>query len=318
MLETHTELMQKLKQDIAIATLQPSDQAIRFLVDAYYMIQRDRIRAKHQAETAKAAGETSQLLFNLAKAFLLLEKEVLRSLNEWSFNHPVGSWLHSLTGIGPVLAAGFLSIIDIEQAPVVGHIWRFAGLDPTVQWLGVTKSRALVNAHWTGKEKKCTNELAATLRVATKRRLPGIEDMTKEAVISTISKRPWNSRLKVLCWKAGDSFVKTCNHRDAYYGKIYLQRKAVETEANDRGDYSELAAAALKEKNYGKTTAAYKAYSEGKLPKARIQLRASRYTVKLFLSHLHHKLYEAKYGKPPPLPYAIAILGHGHYIPPPD
>jgi hypothetical protein len=38
-----------------------------------------------------------------------------------------------------VIAAGLLANIDIERAPTVGHIWRFAGLDPTVTWDKGTK-----------------------------------------------------------------------------------------------------------------------------------------------------------------------------------
>jgi hypothetical protein len=37
-------------------------------------------------------------------------------------------------GIGPVIAAGLLAHIDINEAPTTGHIWRFAGLDPTSVW----------------------------------------------------------------------------------------------------------------------------------------------------------------------------------------
>jgi hypothetical protein len=33
-----------------------------------------------------------------------------------------------------VISAGLRANIDIEKAPTAGHIWRFAGLDPTVKW----------------------------------------------------------------------------------------------------------------------------------------------------------------------------------------
>ena len=42
--------------------------------------------------------------------------------------------MRETVGIGPVISAGLLAHIDIEKAPTVGHIWRFAGLDPTVKW----------------------------------------------------------------------------------------------------------------------------------------------------------------------------------------
>ena len=42
--------------------------------------------------------------------------------------------MKSQYGIGPVIAAGLLAHIDISRAPTVGHIWAFAGLDPTRKW----------------------------------------------------------------------------------------------------------------------------------------------------------------------------------------
>ena len=87
-----------------------------------------------------------------------MEGQIKRALEKYVDNHPVGSWLTSIHGIGPVIAAGLLAHIDIARAPTVGHIWRFAGLDPTTKW-----------------EKK--------------------------------TRRPWNAALKVLTWKAGESFV---------------------------------------------------------------------------------------------------------------
>src|SRR5438105_10621563 len=43
-------------------------------------------------------------------------------------------------------------------------------------------------------------------------------------------KRPWNARLKVLCWKVGESFVKTSGNPKSFYGPIYIARKKLEIE----------------------------------------------------------------------------------------
>lgn len=125
-------------------------------------------------------------------------------------------------------------------------------------------------------------------------------------------KRPWNASLKTLCWKLGESFVKVSGKDDAFYGKIYLQRKDYENAKNDNGDYREQAVEGAK--RVGKNTEAYKSYKEGKLPKGHIHARAKRYAVKLFLSHWHEQNYQFTYGEKPPLPYPIAILGHAHKI----
>ena len=129
-------------------------------------------------------------------------------------------------------------------------------------------------------------------------------------------KRPYNARLKTACWKLSDSFVKL-GSKDAYYAKVYRERKAFEVSRNDAGEFAEQAKTALVEKNYGKETEARKAYEQGKLPPGRLDLRARRYAVKLFLAHLHHVMYEDHYGEPPPKPYAIEHLGHAHYLAPP-
>jgi hypothetical protein len=129
-------------------------------------------------------------------------------------------------------------------------------------------------------------------------------------------KRPWNASLKTLLWKLGESFVKVSGHEDDIYGKLYLQRKAAEIEANEAGRFADQAAAALTKKKIGKDTDAYKAYSIGKLPPAHIHARAKRWAVKLFLSHYHEMGYKIVLGKPAPLPYSLAMLKHAHKIGP--
>ena len=132
------------------------------------------------------------------------------------------------------------------------------------------------------------------------------------------TKRPFNAKLKVLVWKIGESFVKVSNNDNDVYGHIYKERKELEDERNEAGQFSDQAERILTEKNIGKTTDAYKAYSQGKLPPAHIHARAKRYSAKLFLAHYHHVAYEAEHGTPPPKPYVIDHLKHAHYIAPPN
>ena len=127
-------------------------------------------------------------------------------------------------------------------------------------------------------------------------------------------KRPWNARLKTLCWKIGESFVKVSNNPKDIYGKIYRQRKEKEIVNNSRLAFKDQAVEKLRTKKIGKDTEAYKWYSEGKLPPAHINERAKRYAVKIFLSHLQEFWYKQEFGVDPPAPYPIAILGHAHKI----
>lgn len=129
--------------------------------------------------------------------------------------------------------------------------------------------------------------------------------------------RPWNAQLKRLCWLAGESFVKVSGHEDAAYGLAYRQRKTMEEARNDAGENAAAAAEALSRKRFGDDTKARAFYEAGKLPPAHVHARAKRWTVKLFLSHLHHVWHEVETGSPPPRPYIIEHGGHAHFIKPP-
>jgi hypothetical protein len=257
------EPIERLTKDLRQAAITLSDTEARFLVDSYYQMQEDRKRANNQVRSME--DEPHEVLSWLAKQSDTLESQIKRALDAYSASIPIGAWAREVVGIGPVISAGLIAHIDITKAETAGAIWRFAGLDPTLEW-------------------------------------------------NKGEKRPWNAQLKTLCWKIGESFVKVSGKDDAVYGKIYLERKQLETERNEELKFKDQAAAKLEKYKIGKTTDAYKYYSTGKLPPAHIHARAKRYAVKLFLSHWHEKAYEFHYGKKPPLPYPIAILGHAHYI----
>lgn len=129
-------------------------------------------------------------------------------------------------------------------------------------------------------------------------------------------KRPWNAQLKTLCWKVGDSFVKFSGHPRCVYGQLYRQRKEQEVERNEAGAYAEQAAATLAQKRIG-DAATRRWYEAGKLPPGRLDLRARRWAVKLFLSHLHQVWWETHRGGAP-VPFAVAHLGHVDVIPVPN
>ena len=128
------EPIARLTRDVRDAAITLSRDEARYLVDAYYMMQRDRIRSTHQQRTLAEQEEPHAVLGWLAENSRVLEANIKRALDAFSDRDVTGRWAKSITGIGPVLAAGLSAHIDIERAPTVGHIWRFAGLDPTMQW----------------------------------------------------------------------------------------------------------------------------------------------------------------------------------------
>ncbi len=87
---------------------------VRRLVDAYFAL-------------------TSQRKL-LAGQAVATEREIECALDAWAETMPAASWAKGIAGVNPAMAAGLAAHIDIEVAPTVGTIWRFAGLDPSVAW----------------------------------------------------------------------------------------------------------------------------------------------------------------------------------------
>jgi len=130
-------------------------------------------------------------------------------------------------------------------------------------------------------------------------------------------KRPWNAKLKVLAWKLGESFVKVHNKPEAYYGKVYADRKEEEIAKNAQRLFADQARAMLQKKNFSKDTKARQAYQQDLLPDGHIHARAKRYAVKLFLAHYFQVAWESTQQTQVPKPYVIGILGHAKYLAPP-
>lgn len=237
------------------------------LVQLYYTWQEHRIALGNQTAALQEGGSpAAPVVGHFYAQVHTLEQQMVRALGAWAKSTPEGRWALEQKGVGPVLTAGLGTHIDITRAPTVGHIWRFAGLDPTVTW---------------GKGEK----------------------------------RPWNAKLKVLCWKLSDSFVKVSGRPGAYYGQVYRSRKALEVERDSRLLFADQAARSLATKNI-RDAGLRETYESGHLPAGRLDARARRYAVKLFLAHYHEVARKAA-GLDVPLPYAIAHLQHVHKIDPP-
>jgi hypothetical protein len=124
----------KLDRDIRnIATELTRDEA-RLLVGLYYDLQERRLGLRNQERELGEAGRSVKIFTHFAAQTSTLEKQAQSILNVYSTATEVGRWSRRVVGIGPVIAAGLHAHIDITKAPTVGHIWRFAGLDPTVIW----------------------------------------------------------------------------------------------------------------------------------------------------------------------------------------
>lgn len=303
----------------AAAMMQPSE--ARYLVDYYYQIQEDRKRANNQTRAGAEGEEPTPITEWLAGQTTKLETRIKSLLDAYSEAQPLGARARGNVGVGPVIAAGLLCHIDIAKAPTTGHIWSFAGLDPRQKWSGTEDTKKQLVDLFGGKPASLDREHVIRACNHFHRSLPTIESkaqpLTLDRLAKALSFRPFNAKLKVLCWKLGETFVKFSGREDCFYGRYWAECKVDEETRNEAGEYAQQAEDKLKRFRIGKETDAYAAYSNGKLPPAHLHARAKRRAVKLFLSHYHEIGYQLHHGRPAPRPWAIEHGGHSHYIAPP-
>lgn len=65
-----------------------------------------------------------------------LEDEVKRALDHYTEGQPVGVWLRSIRGIGPVISAGLIAhVYHLDPFPTsASHLMSFAGMNPDAKW----------------------------------------------------------------------------------------------------------------------------------------------------------------------------------------
>src|SRR5262245_6676334 len=362
------EPIRRLNRDLraAAALLDPAE--VRYVIDRFYQTQDDRKRGNNQRRAAEADREPNALIAYLAdqqEEFEAVYRSVLLIVARSTV---VGRWLLSLTGVGPILAAGVQAHFKFEGARSASSYWRLAGYDPSQRWLGKEKADALVREvrQIAGSRDPqvllplCAERVALRPEVvlktvawqrttAARNKAPVTIDEAREGLTlvqlaKALAVRPWNAAAKQIAYKLGDSFVKVSNRdTDAGYGALYKERKALEWERNLRGQFAE----ACSEAKSRALTENQAAWYEGRylaadvalliatnvptaqwelaehpgegtpmLPPGRIELRARRVAVKMFLSHLYGVQYEVTHGTPAPHPYIIAKdARHTHFYP---
>ena len=290
----------RLSRDLANAAKTLTADEARFLVDAYYIMQEDRKRTGNQVRALGDAAEPNSVLVWLNEQAETLENQIRRALDKYTEGHPMGSWMREVVGIGPVISAGLLAHIDIEKAPTVGHIWRFAGLDPTSKWEKGQKrpwNAALKTLCWKAGQSfmKFSNNPDCFYGNKIYRERKKYEQDRNEggqmAVLAVQLSEKVGKSTDAWAWLTGCYKAEQVQALRAKHGSI---------------PPSELA------KIKGEPLSGL-----AMLPPGQIDARARRYAVKLFLSHMHGAWYVGHYGKQPPLPYPIAHLGHVHFIPSP-
>jgi hypothetical protein len=202
------------------------------------------------------------------------------------------SWLNKWLGIGEsVISAKLRDWVESEDSPAETK-WAYAqvGIGPVIA--------AGLSAHIDLSKAEHISSLWKFAGLA-----PGFDRRVKG------EKLCYNGRLKTLCWKLGESFVKVSGKEGATYGQLYVRFKIEEIERNATGRYAKEAAKELSSKRFAKDTVTRKRLMEGMLSDAHLHARAKRRAVKIFLSHYWLEGRRAR-GLSVSEPYAIAILGH--------
>lgn len=274
-------------KDLREAAQKLTQAEARYVVDLYYQIQEFRKATANQIRSL-GQDEPGALIGSIFTSMEKVENRIKKGLDYYTDTQPLGQWAKSITGIGPVITAGLLAHIDFKPWRCKQATDRCTEKEPH-DGCGREELRA-VGSIW---------------------RFAGLDPTS---TWNKGEKRPHNASLKRLCWIIGESFVKVSGNAKSQYGKMYLQRKALEQQRNERGDLSEQAKAKLEKFRIGKTTEAFKHYSSGKLPPAHIHERAKRWVVKLFLAHYFEEGCRVVLKHEPPEPYSIKMLGHVHYI----
>jgi hypothetical protein len=278
--------IQKLTKDLRQLSKVLTDNEARYLVDSYYQIQEYRKAVENQIRSIDAPVYYDEK----GKKRKPTEEELANVVRE---PHEVLDWM--------------LHNVELLENQIKNALGYYTDSHKVGGWLkGVTGIGPVISAG-----------LLAHIDITkapTAGHIWSYAGLDPNSAWDKGEKRPWNAKLKVLCWKIGQSFVKVSNNPNDIYGKLYKSRKAYEAAKNEAGEYADQAKAKLEKFKIGKDTEAYKWYSQGKLPPAHIQQRAERYATKIFISHLHEYWYEVHHGEKPPAPYPIAILGHAHKI----
>ena len=337
------EPLVRLGRDKLVAATKLRQSDLGFLVDLFYQVQQIRTRLDNQMTIARKTGEPNELLTWCFDNFRFFEGDIKKAMNAFCERYTAGIWAMSITGIGPILAAGMLAYYDIRIANTVGKMWRLSGLDPTRVWYGKDKAEELIKTCGidTKFDQAKIHELAKIVKYRPEQLIDAWQNGFAKAkglaaLKKYLARRPWIATLKTLVvFKMGECFVKFRNHENDFYGKIFFAHKLKEIDLNKAGklaDEADRAKSKLKSKTtetWQWVTGCYTAdvwdgFLEMTLPEraehmnrcrvpegtgvkmlspAHLHARARRYAVKLFLSHFHEVMHWDYFQKAPPAPY---------------
>lgn len=289
-------LMRRYRKDLRHqATLMGREEA-QYIVKQYYSFQSDRIRANNRMKAfAKNNTEPMHVLSFFFRQFESLEKLMIHPLETYVESSFVGSWLLSNKGIGPVLAAGLLAYLDVSRAPAATSFWRYAGIDPTIEWK--KGQRRPYNAEL----KQHVFKVGKSFIMRGNDYYRPLFDQRKEYETAKNEAGEY----------APQAFAILARMKS---GKPSPEQSHTDDVPTD----DDSIVTTVDNETVDDPAAFRKILESGRLSKAHINMRCQRWMTKLFLSHVHTVMFEDHFKRRAPQPYAIAHLNHVHNIPVPN
>lgn len=261
------------------------------------------------------------LFLHFRRSVARLEKQTNAALQIYLDQHLPMRWMRAV-GVGIAQSVGIFSLIDIEKSLTPSSLHRYCGYDPDQTKLTKKEAGECLRYFQDKYKVDYPNEeviyaVAAELNRGVKQllfitRMNTVRtSITWSALYRAILSYPWNQELKEILFRVGVQFrrVGGAGLDIPPYRSVYVWRKEYEIIRNEAGDYADQAAHSLSSRNYKKTRTAYKHYITGRLPPMHVDARARRFAIKIFLVHLHQVMFFERYGKMPPRPYILDVLG---------
>lgn len=339
-LQTQIDLdgLASMSKDVKKSAARMSDRELRFALDYYDQIQQRRIGIANQLRAVNQGyDESTEENISVTEWLFLNDKntenQAKKAIEYYVRNNPVCKWASQVKGVGPIYAAKLWDAIDMSKCHHANQFLSYLGLnDNNTPWLGAEKSKKLVNEAYEKFGLKSSDEITDDVFLfvaeASGRNVDTVKNgfnrhkekdtrksSDKSILTKYMSMPPYNTKMKPICYLIGKSFQLNCN-RGSKYGRLYSERKALETMKNDNLEYKEQAERLLAENNYDKNTDTYKCLIQGKLSPAHIDQRAKRYATKIFITHFFEAAWIYTHQTKPPVPYVIEHMDHVDYIEP--
>lgn len=190
-----SEISDTIETDLLTAEIAQSEERqptslLRQLVDLRAQIQKERIRFTLRLSAIdrgadQARGKHKRALERYYERFHNLEEQIDEDIKEMVMEHPIYPHISKVKGVGPMLAAKTIALIDIERATMVSKLWRFAGLSvvqvhPFENWNAPVAIRSALGeaAGGNGRELLDLDQAEVIRRL---RRIKALQDVEEDA-----------------------------------------------------------------------------------------------------------------------------------------